>query len=65
MSEAVQQFVALVQEAAAKIASKPRVYYLYCQNCGGKTAHVLAAVSSRWEYYTCQACGGRQSYKVR
>ena len=64
MSKEVQQFVELVQEAAAKIASKPRVYYLYCQNCGGKTAHVLV-VSSRWEHYSCQACGCQKSYKVR
>jgi len=65
VSKEVQQFVELVQEAAAKIASKPRVYYLYCQNCGGKTAHVLVVVSSRWEHYSYQACGCQKSYKVR
>ena len=65
MSEAVQQFVELVQEAAAKIAkTKQEVHYMYCQDCGGKTAHNLK-VQGRWEYYTCRVCGCRKSYKVR
>jgi len=64
MSEAVRQFVELVQEAAAKIAREPKPYYLYCQDCGGKTAHILKVVG-RWEYYICRVCGCRKCYKVR
>ena len=63
MSKEVQQFVELVQQATAVL--KPKVYYLYCDACGGKTAHTLANVSSRWEYYACRVCGCRKSYKVK
>lgn len=62
MSEATVQFVELVREAHAKITEP--VYYIYCNECGGRTAHKLK-VRGRWEHYSCCACGCQSSYKVR
>ena len=62
MSKEVQQFVDLVQQAHSQLTEQ--VHYMYCQECGGRTAHKLS-VRGRWEHYVCRVCGCRKSYKVR